>query len=68
MLQAHNEGMVVHRYAPNGAVVTEWLVVRGRASGAANLHRYRFTDTWVKRGAQWRIVAAQDYLSPAGVR
>jgi hypothetical protein len=62
---AHNEGMEVHQFAPNTAVVTGWLIVRGRGKGGAFLHRYRFTDTWVKGSAGWQIVAAQDYLSAA---
>lgn len=61
---AHNEGMEVHRFGPTTAVVTGWLVVRGRGTGGPFLHRYRFTDTWVKGRAGWQIVAAQDYLAP----
>ena len=61
---AHNEGMVVHEYAPNAAVVTGWLVVNGNGKGGPFHRRYRFTDTWVKGGQGWQIVAAQDYLLP----
>jgi len=61
---AHNEGMEVHRFGPTTAVVTGWLIVRGRGHGGPFLHRYRFTDTWVKGSAGWQIVAAQDYLMP----
>ena len=61
---AHNEGMEVHQFGPTTAVVTGWLVVRGRGHGGPFLHRYRFTDTWVKGSAGWQIVAAQDYLMP----
>lgn len=63
--EAHNEGMTVHPYAANAAVVTGWLVVRGRNAAGRFLHRYRFTDTWVATGGRWQIVAAQDYLAPA---
>jgi hypothetical protein len=59
---AHNEGMEVHQFGPTTAVVTGWLIVRGRGKGGPFLHRYRFTDTWVKGSAGWQIVAAQDYL------
>ena len=62
---ARNEEMVVHGFGTTAAV-TGWLVVRGRGSGGPFDRRYRFTDTWVRRGAIWRIVAAQDYLVPAG--
>jgi hypothetical protein len=61
---AHNEGMEVHQFGPTTAVVTGWLIVRGRGHGGPFLHRYRFTDTWVKGSAGWQIVAAQDYLMP----
>ena len=61
---AHNEDMEVHQYGGSTAAVTGWLIVQGRSKGAAFTHRYRFTDTWVKRKAGWLIVAAQDYLVP----
>lgn len=62
---AHNEDMVVHEAGAVTAVVTGILVIEGRSSGSRFLHRYRFTDTWVKGdNGQWQIVAAQDYLMP----
>ncbi|HEY3219926.1 MAG TPA: nuclear transport factor 2 family protein [Gemmatimonadales bacterium] len=64
VVAARNEGMVVHRYGPVSAVVTGWLVVGGRGASGEFRRRYRFTDTWVKRGGQWQIVAAQDYVAP----
>lgn len=61
---SHNEGMVVHLFGTT-AVVTGLLHVEGRAKGAPWVHRYRFTDTWVRqRNGTWQIVAAQDYLLP----
>ena len=60
---AHNEGMQVHRYGSVTAVVTGWLIVRGRNASGAFERRYRFTDTWVKRAGRWQIVAAQDYVA-----
>lgn len=60
---AGNEGMKVHDFG-NTAVVTGILVVRGRGKDGAFNHRYRFTDTWQKRGGRWQIIAAQDYLIP----
>lgn len=63
---AHNEDMVVHQAGAVTAVVTGILVVEGRSAGRRFVHRYRFTDTWVKQSdGQWQIVAAQDYLVPA---
>jgi len=61
---AHNEGMVVHEYGPTTAVVTGWLIVSFKGKTGAYTNRYRFTDTWVKGGRGWQIVAAQDYLAP----
>jgi hypothetical protein len=62
---SHNEGMVVHLFGSTG-VVTGLLHVEGRTKGAPFVHRYRFTDTWVRQpGGGWQIVAAQDYLIPA---
>lgn len=61
---ARNEAMEVHEYGAVTAVVTGWLIVEGRSKGVAFTHRYRFTDTWVKRKAGWQIVAAEDYLAP----
>jgi hypothetical protein len=61
---SHNEGMEVHQFGGTTAVVTGWLIVEGRSQATPFTHRYRFTDTWVKRKAGWQIVAAQDYLAP----
>ena len=61
---AHNDSMVVHRFGSVTAVVTGWLVVAGRGPSGEFQRRYRFTDTWVKRGGRWQIVAAQDYVAP----
>jgi len=63
VVAARNDSMVVHRYGPTTAVVTGWLIVGGRGASGEFERRYRFTDTWVKRG-RWQIVAAQDYLKP----
>src|SRR5437867_3214596 len=63
VLAAHNDSMVVHRFGPVTAVITGWLVVGGRGPGGEFRRRYRFTDTWVKRGGVWQIVAAQDYIA-----
>ncbi|MFL5574774.1 MAG: nuclear transport factor 2 family protein [Gemmatimonadaceae bacterium] len=65
---ARNEGMEVHAFGPALAVVTGWLVMRGRGADGPFDRRYRFTDTWAKQGGRWRIVAAHDYLAPAGGR
>ena len=61
---ARNDQMEVHEFGGVTAVVTGWLIVEGHGKGGPFTHRYRFTDTWVKRKAGWEIVAAQDYLAP----
>ena len=60
---AANEDMKAHVYG-NTAVVTGWLVVRGRGKDGAFDRRYRYTDTWVYRGGRWQVIAAHDYLKP----
>jgi hypothetical protein len=64
--EAHNEGMQVHRWGGATAVVTGWLIVRGRGPSGPFDRRYRFTDTWAHRNGLWQIVAAHDYLVPRG--
>ena len=60
---AANEDMKAYVY-PNTAVVTGWLVVRGRGKDGAFYRRYRYTDTWVHRRGRWQVIAAHDYLAP----
>ena len=64
VIVARNDSMVVHRYGPTTAVVTGWLIVGGHGATGEFRRRYRFTDTWVKRGDHWEIVAAHDYIAP----
>jgi uncharacterized protein DUF4440 len=61
---AHNEDMKVHSFGGT-AVVTGWLIVKGHTDAGRYEHRYRFTDTWMRRNGGWQIIAAQDYLVPA---
>jgi ketosteroid isomerase-like protein len=60
---ASNEDMRAHVHG-TAAVVTGILIVSGRGKDGPFRHRYRYTDTWVKRKAGWQIVVAQDYLVP----
>ncbi|HEY3155338.1 MAG TPA: nuclear transport factor 2 family protein [Candidatus Eisenbacteria bacterium] len=64
---ARNKNMRVRSFGTT-AVVTGWLVVRGRNAGVLFHRRYRFTDTWVRGQDGWQIVAAHDYLAPRGAR
>lgn len=59
---AGNEDMRVHPFGTT-AVVTGWLVVRGRGKDGAFNRRFRYTDTWLRRDGRWQIIAAQDYLA-----
>lgn len=61
---ARNEGMVLHDLGTT-AIVTGWLLAKGRGPDGAFDRRYRYTDTWVYRWGRWRIVAAHDVLAPA---
>ena len=63
--EARNEQMQTRAF-DNAMIVTGWLIMQGRSGGKPFNRRYRFTDTWLKRDGQWRIIAAQDYLVPAG--
>ena len=60
---AGNEDMKVFVYG-NTAVVTGWLVVKGRGKDGPFNRRYRYTDTWMHRSGRWQVIAAQDYLAP----
>ena len=48
----------------NTAIVTGILTMRGHNAQGAFLHRYRYTDTWMKLGGRWQCIASQDYLMP----
>jgi ketosteroid isomerase-like protein len=65
--EARNEKLATQSYG-NTMIVTGWLIMRGRSGGKPFDRRYRFTDTWLKRDGKWQIIAAQDYLVPAGRR
>ena len=58
-----NEDLVI-RVHGNTAVATGWLVLIGHSNGKRFERRYRYTDTWVRTGGRWRVLAAQDYLKP----
>jgi ketosteroid isomerase-like protein len=60
---AGNEDMKAYVYG-NTAVVTGWLVAKGRGKDGTFSRRYRYTDTWAKRGGHWQVIAAHDYLEP----
>jgi ketosteroid isomerase-like protein len=64
VLQAGNEEMKIIIHRPNVAVVTGILWMRGRGPGGAFLHRYRYTDTWLRDQGTWRAIASQDMLLP----
>lgn len=59
--------MVVHAHGTTG-VVTGILATRGRGASGPFAHRYRCTDTWVRRDGRWVCVAARDHDMPARSR
>ena len=61
--RATNSSMTIHDHG-NTAVVTGILRLEGRTKSGPFDRRYRFTDTWLRQGRTWRIIAAQDYLIP----
>jgi ketosteroid isomerase-like protein len=61
--RATNSDMTIHDHG-NTAVVTGILRLEGRTKSGPFDRRYRFTDTWLRQGGRWRIIAAQDYLIP----
>ena len=65
VLMAGNEQMKVILYEHNAAVVTGILWMRGRGPNGPFLHRYRYTDTWLRQRGTWRAIASQDYLMPS---
>lgn len=60
---AANEGMRAHVYGAT-AVVTGILVTRGHGTAGPFQHRYRYTDTWIRRDGRWVCIASQDYDMP----
>jgi ketosteroid isomerase-like protein len=50
----------VHVYQADAAVVTGLYVATLREPKGATPGRYRFTDTWLKRGGVWRCVATHE--------
>jgi ketosteroid isomerase-like protein len=65
LTEASNQQLQTRAF-DNVMIVTGWLVMKGQGGGKPFNRRYRFTDTWLKRDGQWQIIAAQDYLVPAG--
>ena len=58
-----NEDLTVRVYG-NTAIATGWLILFGRGASGSFERRYRYTDTWLRTGIRWRVIAAQDYLKP----
>ena len=59
---AYNENMQVHLFEAT-AIVTGWLIVKGKSADVPFEHRYRFTDVWMKTKKDWKIVGAHDYIN-----
>jgi len=50
--------LIVHVYG-DIAVATATNTMKGTYKGQDLSGKYRFTDTWVKRGGKWQVVASQ---------
>ncbi len=60
-----NEDLVVRVFGGGTtAIATGWLSLSGRGANGPFEYRYRYTDTWVRFGERWRVVAAHDYKKP----
>lgn len=64
---AANEDMRAHMHG-SAAVVTGILIVRGHGANGPSEHRYRYTDTWIRQGGKWLMIASQDYDMPRQAR
>lgn len=58
---AVNENLEVHLYG-NTALITGWLIIKGKSADGSFEHRYRFTDVWMKRRGDWQIIGAHDFI------
>lgn len=66
--QAGNEEMKIYLHGRTVAVVTGILWMRGRGPDGVFEHRYRYTDTWMRKEGVWRCIASQDLLLAGGGR
>jgi ketosteroid isomerase-like protein len=55
--------MKLHRHGDTVVVIGS-THEKGTAKGKSYEHHGRFTDTWIKRGAQWLCIASQLALIP----
>lgn len=58
---AGNEDMKVYLHG-NTAIVTGWLIIKGKDEKGVFERRYRYTDIWMKAKSDWQIIAAHDYI------
>ena len=58
---AVNEDMRVHLYGGT-AIITGWLIVKGKNAEGSFEHRYRFSDVWMKTNGDWQIIGAHDFI------
>ena len=58
---AVNEDMQVHLFGGT-ALITGWLIVKGKNNNGSFERRYRFTDVWMKTKGNWQIIGAHDFI------
>lgn len=54
-----SKDVVVRAYSDTLAIVTGVKVTTRSEEGREVIHEDRFTDTWLKRGSGWQVIAAQ---------
>jgi len=58
---AINENMQVH-LSGSTALITGWLIIKGKNANGSFERRYRFTDVWLKTKGEWQLIGAHDYI------
>ena len=58
---AQNEDLHVYLYGST-ALITGWLVIKGKNAEGAFERHYRFTDVWMKKKGGWQIIGAHDFI------
>ena len=58
---AGNEDMHVYLFE-NTALITGWLIIKGKNNDGLFERKYRYTDVWMKRKDDWQIIGAHDFI------
>lgn len=58
---AVNEEMHVYLHGST-ALITGWLIVKGKNTQSSFERRYHFTDVWMKAKGDWQLIGAHDFI------